>query len=199
MGAFWLFLKYLGMTTKVHNMHSSITTGYYAWFKTALGPVLIGATSKGLCKLGWEKDRRMGLAFLRAKHPDLQWVERKAPLARPAKALDNFLKGHAKKFNPPLDLQGTPFQRSVWKALQRVPSGRNITYKKLAAAAGHPRAIRAVANACAQNTVAVAVPCHRAIHTNASPAGYRWGIGRKKRILALERYFMKRSFMKYAG
>jgi AraC family transcriptional regulator of adaptative response/methylated-DNA-[protein]-cysteine methyltransferase len=88
--------------------------------------------------------------------------------------------------NLPLDVLGTDFQRSVWDALQHVPAGTTVSYGTLATQIGAPRAVRAVAKACAANTVAVAVPCHRAVRADGALGGYRWGIERKRALIDRE-------------
>jgi AraC family transcriptional regulator of adaptative response/methylated-DNA-[protein]-cysteine methyltransferase len=86
----------------------------------------------------------------------------------------------------PLDIRGTAFQCRVWKALQTIHPGSTSSYAEVAAAIGKPRAVRAVANACAANRLAVAIPCHRVIAADGKPGGYRWGADRKKRLLERE-------------
>lgn len=86
----------------------------------------------------------------------------------------------------PLDIQGTAFQRRVWLALQDIPSGSTASYAEIAARIGNPKAARAVAQACASNHLAVAVPCHRVVRSNGDLGGYRWGIDRKRAILERE-------------
>jgi AraC family transcriptional regulator of adaptative response/methylated-DNA-[protein]-cysteine methyltransferase len=85
-----------------------------------------------------------------------------------------------------LDIRGTPFQQSVWKALQGIPRGSTMSYSELAAKIGKPAAVRAVAHACAENPLAVVIPCHRAVRSDGTLAGYRWGLDRKKALLARE-------------
>jgi AraC family transcriptional regulator of adaptative response/methylated-DNA-[protein]-cysteine methyltransferase len=86
----------------------------------------------------------------------------------------------------PLDLRGTAFQQRVWQALQRVPAGATISYTALARRIGAPTAARAVARACGANALAVAIPCHRVVRTDGSLSGYRWGVERKRTLLARE-------------
>ena len=88
---------------------------------------------------------------------------------------------------PPLDLAGTPFQQEVWRALRAVPPGETTTYAELARRIGRPSAVRAVAGAVAANPLAVLVPCHRVIRSDGSLSGYRWGVVRKRELLARER------------
>jgi len=86
----------------------------------------------------------------------------------------------------PLDIRGTAFQVRVWQALRQIPAGRTASYAEIAQAIGAPRAVRAVAGACAANTLAVAIPCHRVIGKNGSLSGYRWGVARKAALLERE-------------
>ena len=86
----------------------------------------------------------------------------------------------------PLDVRGTAFQQRVWQALRAVPPGVTLTYAELAARIGQPAAVRAVANACARNEIAVLIPCHRIVRLDGAPSGYRWGIARKSALLARE-------------
>lgn len=86
----------------------------------------------------------------------------------------------------PLDLQGTPFQQAVWRALRDIPAGVTCSYSELATRIGKPSAVRAVASACAANPVALLVPCHRVVRRDGGVSGYRWGVDRKRRLLAAE-------------
>ena len=86
----------------------------------------------------------------------------------------------------PLDVRGTAFQRRVWEALRAIPAGRTMSYADVAAAIGAPSAVRAVAGACAANSLALAIPCHRVVRTDGSLSGYRWGVERKRELLARE-------------
>jgi AraC family transcriptional regulator of adaptative response/methylated-DNA-[protein]-cysteine methyltransferase len=86
----------------------------------------------------------------------------------------------------PLDIRGTAFQQRVWSALRAIPAGETVSYAELAKAIGAPRAVRAAAQACAANPLAVAIPCHRVVRTDGDLSGYRWGIERKRALLARE-------------
>ena len=87
----------------------------------------------------------------------------------------------------PLDVRGTAFQQKVWRALRKIPVGRTATYSDIARRIGAPKAVRAVAGACAANHIAVAIPCHRVIRTDGDLSGYRWGVDRKRALLDRER------------
>ena len=86
----------------------------------------------------------------------------------------------------PLDIRGTAFQQRVWEALRAIPPGKTATYAEIAEAVGRPRAVRAVAQACAANPLAVAIPCHRVVRTDGDLSGYRWGVERKRKLLDRE-------------
>ena len=89
-------------------------------------------------------------------------------------------------FDLPLDIRGTAFQRRVWKALQQIPPGSTVSYSDIANKIGVPKAVRAVAQACGANTLAVAIPCHRVVRNDGSLSGYRWGVERKRALLERE-------------
>ena len=86
----------------------------------------------------------------------------------------------------PLDIRGTAFQQRVWAALCAIPAGETATYREIARAIGQPKAVRAVAQACAANPLAVAIPCHRVVRTDGDVSGYRWGVERKRELIARE-------------
>ena len=86
----------------------------------------------------------------------------------------------------PLDIRGTAFQERVWQALRAIPPGKTATYAEIARAVGRPKAVRAVAQACAANPLAVAIPCHRVVRTDGDLSGYRWGVERKRQLIARE-------------
>ena len=97
-----------------------------------------------------------------------------------------FVEAPARGLDLPLDVRGTAFQQRVWQALQKIPVGATATYTQIAQRIGAPQAVRAVASACAANTLAVAIPCHRVVRLDAGLAGYRWGVARKRALLKRE-------------
>jgi AraC family transcriptional regulator of adaptative response/methylated-DNA-[protein]-cysteine methyltransferase len=99
----------------------------------------------------------------------------------------DFFEAPAQGCSLPLDLQGTAFQRRVWAALCQIPAGSTLSYTEVAARIGAPAAVRAVAGACAANTLAGAIPCHRVVRQNGALSGYRWGVERKQQLLAREK------------
>ena len=91
-----------------------------------------------------------------------------------------------RKFDLPLDIRGTEFQRQVWRELREIPPGTTTTYTEIARRIGAPKALRAVAGACAANVLAIAIPCHRVVRSNGSLSGYRWGLERKRQLIQRE-------------
>jgi AraC family transcriptional regulator of adaptative response/methylated-DNA-[protein]-cysteine methyltransferase len=123
---------------------------------------------------------------LRARFPKARIEAAPAEISDFAKRAIAFIAEPRAALELPLDLRGTIFQRRVWEALRTIPLGSTTTYSALAAAMGEPRATRAVARACAQNPVSLAVPCHRVLGKDGDVTGYRWGVGRKRALLAGE-------------
>jgi AraC family transcriptional regulator of adaptative response/methylated-DNA-[protein]-cysteine methyltransferase len=158
----------------------------FATAKTALGWVLVAATGKGICaaELG---DRRESLvAALRRRFAEATVREDRAGLRDWIAHIAAFIASPDHALELPLDVRGTAFQAQVWRALQRIPPGSTASYSEIAAALGRPRAVRAVAQACAQNSLALLVPCHRAVRRDGELAGYRWGVERKRALLERE-------------
>lgn len=159
----------------------------YTVAKSPLGKVLVAATDRGVSAvyLGDDEDRLT--AELRQEYPRAEIVAAANPFDRWVKEVLQRIEGQPPHLELPLDLQATAFQRRVWKELQRIPRGRTRTYSQVARSLGQPKAVRAVARACAKNPVSIVVPCHRVIRQDGALAGYRWGLARKERLLASER------------
>ena len=97
-----------------------------------------------------------------------------------------FVEAPAFGLDLPLDVRGTAFQQRVWQALREIPAGETASYSTIAERIGSPKAVRAVAQACALNTIAVAIPCHRVVRNDGGLSGYRWGVERKRALLERE-------------
>jgi AraC family transcriptional regulator of adaptative response/methylated-DNA-[protein]-cysteine methyltransferase len=149
-----------------------------------LGQALVGTSEKGVCFLAFGDDAEALLADLEARFPKAR-LSRPGDESRVAEVL-RLVEAPAEEFDLPLDVQGTPFQRRVWDALRRIPAGATASYSQIAARIGAPRAVRAVAAACAANKIAVAIPCHRVLRSDGSLCGYRWGVERKRALLERE-------------
>jgi AraC family transcriptional regulator of adaptative response/methylated-DNA-[protein]-cysteine methyltransferase len=158
----------------------------YAIVDSPLERLLVAATAKGVCAvymassdavLERELEDEYPAARLSASHPGLKkW----------ANEIVRHLEGRRPRLDLPLDVQATAFQWQVWNALSKIPYGETRTYKEVAASIGRPSAIRAVAHACASNPVSLVIPCHRVVRGSGALAGYRWGLARKKALLAGE-------------
>jgi AraC family transcriptional regulator, regulatory protein of adaptative response / methylated-DNA-[protein]-cysteine methyltransferase len=159
----------------------------YAWRSTQLGPVFAAQTERGLCMLHLvgQKSHAASMAELRRRYPEAVIQEDEAALEEVFRNVDAWSQGDDCS-NLALDLQGTPFQQKVWRALRRVEAGKTVSYSELARRAGAPRAVRAAASACARNPVALFVPCHRIVRRDGGLGGYAGGIEHKRRLLELE-------------
>ena len=157
-----------------------------AFAGSALGLLLVGATEKGVCFLGFGEDRDGLEGDLRHRFPRAEIRPAPEELAGILREVVGFIAEPKAALALPLDLRGTAFQRRVWEALQGIPLGETRSYGALARAMGEPKAVRAVARACARNPVSLAVPCHRVLGQDGGLTGYRWGGERKRALLAGE-------------
>jgi AraC family transcriptional regulator of adaptative response/methylated-DNA-[protein]-cysteine methyltransferase len=123
---------------------------------------------------------------LQAEYPQARLKQDDAGLADWAEQVRALVAGEQASHRIPLDIRGTAFQQKVWEQLQRIPMGKTMTYSDVARALGRDSAVRAVANACAANTLAVVVPCHRVVRKDGGALGYRWGARRKQTLLETE-------------
>ena len=150
------------------------------------GRLLVGATDAGVCFLGFAEPDDALMGDLRRRFPHAEVVADDAALAGTVRAVLAYLREPAAGLALPLDLRGTAFQQRVWAALCRIPAGETRSYAEVAAMIDAPRAIRAVARSCATNPVSLAVPCHRVVGSDGALTGYRWGVPRKRALLAGE-------------
>jgi AraC family transcriptional regulator, regulatory protein of adaptative response / methylated-DNA-[protein]-cysteine methyltransferase len=178
--------KQMGMSPAQYGKGGAGQRITWTVFDTPLGALLLARTEKGLCRVAFGENARTLEAMLRSEFPAAE-LERASPesdarLRAAAVALGE----PSGAEHIPLDVRATSFQRQVWQALRSIPSGSTASYADVARSVGHPRAVRAVARACATNPVALAVPCHRVVHSDGSLSGYRWGPERKRALLAAE-------------
>jgi len=176
----------LGMTPEKYRRGAVAAVVRYTIASSPLGRMLIAATDKGICAIQFaDSDQALQQGLMREfpfatrRRDDQAMEEWRENLAR-------LIQGQDVNPSLPLDIRATAFQRRVWEALQRIPRGETRSYSAVAKKIGMPRATRAVARACATNPVAVAIPCHRVIREDGDLAGYRWGIERKEKLLAME-------------
>ena len=179
----------LGMTPRTLRAGGAGLLIRYATARSPLGRMLAASTDAGICAIAFGRDDAELLAGLRQRFNRAQLVPAKGNTGWLAEALAFVLSQtteHPLAATFPLDIRATAFQQRVWRALQQVPRGQTRSYSALARSLGKPTAARAVAAACAANPVALAVPCHRAIGADGSLTGYRWGLERKRKLLAAE-------------
>lgn len=177
----------LGMTPSVYRRKGAGLVVRFATAESALGTVLVAATEKGICKIAFGDNPAALEADLATELSEAERIEDQARLAPFIVQIDAYLRGTREHFDLPLDISATAFQQRVWDALQRIPYGQTRSYSEIAEAVGSPRAVRAVASACASNPVALAIPCHRVVHKDGALAGYRWGTARKVALLSAEK------------
>ncbi len=177
----------LGMTPGARRKGGKGETIRYTVVATPVGAALVAATARGICMTALGDDAAALEADLRRRFPAAALEPADAALADWAERIVRFVTLPRAQPELPLDIRGTAFQAQVWRALQKIPPGTTRSYGEIAAALGRPRAVRAVAAACAANRLALLVPCHRAVRRDGDLAGYRWGIERKRQLLARER------------
>ncbi len=176
----------LGMTPATYRKGGRGMTIGYTVANCPLGRVLVAATERGVCMVSLGDADAVLEAALVSEYPNAE-IHRDAPeLSKWVKAILSNLNGHERRLDLPLDVEATAFQRRVWQELRHIPYGRTRSYTEVARAIGRPRAVRAVARACATNPVSIVVPCHRVVREDGSLAGYRWGLERKQTLLKNE-------------
>ncbi len=181
----------LGMTPHQYRKDGDNITIHYTAAMTRLGHTMIAATARGICFLQFADEATFLLSTLEKEFPKAtlepmplsgqpmfkQWIA----------ALNNYLDSKKSLNTLSLDIRGTAFQILVWRYLQTIPSGTTQSYTDVAKAIAKPKAVRAVARACATNPIAIAIPCHRVLRGDGQLAGYRWGMKRKQQLLDHER------------
>lgn len=177
----------LGMTPRRYRQGGTGLRLRFAVGACSLGALLVAASDRGLCAIALGDEPEPLLQELQDRFPRAELVGGDADFETWMAQVVGFVEAPATGLDLPLDLQGTLFQLRVWQALQAIPAGSTVTYAQLSERLGLPRAVRAVAGACAANPVAVAIPCHRVVRTDGGLAGYRWGIERKRALLDRER------------
>jgi AraC family transcriptional regulator of adaptative response/methylated-DNA-[protein]-cysteine methyltransferase len=178
--------QHLGMTPGAYRRGGAGMTIQYAIVPSPLGRLLVAATPRGLCAVRFGENATELERELREEFGAAEIHRDDAALKPYLQPLLASLRGENVTMDLPLDVRATAFQKKVWDALREIPPGETRSYTDVARAIGDPKAVRAVARACASNPVAVAVPCHRVVRSDGELAGYRWGIERKKKLLQQE-------------
>ena len=178
---------HLGMTPASYARGGRGAEIVFATAASLLGRLLVAATEKGVCMVALGDNDGVLERALRDDYPAAEIVRDGSRLKGPLGAVLGQLSGKLPHLDLPLDVRATAFQWRVWECLRDIPKGQTRSYKDIAAALGKPGAARAVGRACAANPVAIVIPCHRAVSVDGKLTGYRWGMGRKKKLLVRER------------
>ena len=176
----------LGMTPTEYKEGGYSTSIWFTTFDTQITKVLIARTSRGICALYLGDNEEVLIGALEMEYPNAYLDRDDSSLMESVNQLKSYFDGD--NFNPrlPLDVHRTAFQWRVLKAIQNIPLGETRTYSELAESIGKAKAVRAVANACANNPIGVLIPCHRVVRKNGGLGGYRWGVPLKERLLQHE-------------
>jgi AraC family transcriptional regulator, regulatory protein of adaptative response / methylated-DNA-[protein]-cysteine methyltransferase len=176
----------LGMTPTAFRSGGHGTTIRFAVGESSLGSILVAATEKGVCAISIGDDPDLLIRDLEDRFPKAQLLGGDEAFEALVAKVVGFVEAPRRGFDLPLDIRGTAFQERVWQALRDIPPGETRTYAAIAERIGRPQAVRAVAQACASNQLAVAIPCHRVVRSDGSLSGYRWGVERKRCLLERE-------------
>ena len=176
----------LGMRPRDYRAGGAGATIHFAVGQCFLGAILVAQSARGLCAILLGDDPEALLQQLQEQFPKAELIGGDAPFERLVAEVVGFVEQPALGLALPLDVQGTAFQERVWQALREIPPGSRASYTEIAERIGAPKAVRAVALACAANRLAVAIPCHRVVRRDGDLSGYRWGVERKRQLLDRE-------------
>ncbi|KXG79254.1 bifunctional DNA-binding transcriptional regulator/O6-methylguanine-DNA methyltransferase Ada [Pseudomonas mosselii] len=176
----------LGMRPREYRAGGQGATIRFALAQCSLGAILVAQSERGICAILLGDEPEPLLKDLQDKFPKAQLIGGDDAFERLVAEVIGFVEAPALGLALPLDVQGTAFQERVWQALREVPAGTTVSYTDIAERIGAPKAVRAVAQACAANAIAVAIPCHRVVRRDGDLSGYRWGIERKRQLLDRE-------------
>ena len=176
----------LGMTPSDFRAGGAGQEVRFAVGECSLGPILVAASDKGICAILFGNDSETLLRDLKAQFPRARLIGGDKVFEELTAKVVGFVEDPAKGLDLPLDVRGTAFQHRVWDALRRIPPGSTASYAEIAEKISAPKAVRAVARACATNRIAVAIPCHRVVRSDGALSGYRGGVERKRALLDKE-------------
>jgi AraC family transcriptional regulator of adaptative response/methylated-DNA-[protein]-cysteine methyltransferase len=176
----------LGMTPTDYRAGGANARIRFAVGQCSLGAILVAESEKGVCAILIGDDPEALVHDLQDRFPRARLLGGEPDFEALVARVVGFVEAPRIGLDLPLDVRGTAFQQRVWAALREIPAGTTVTYADIARSIGAPKAVRAVGGACAANAIAVAIPCHRVIHSDGSLSGYRWGIERKRRLIERE-------------
>ena len=178
--------KILGMTPRAFRTGGPATAIRYALSECSLGSILVAASAKGICAILMGDDPGALLRELQDRFPRAAFAPGDGPFETSVAKVVAFVDAPRTGLDLPLDIRGTAFQLRVWEALCEIPPGSTASYTEIAKKIGASKAVRAVAQACAANPIAIAIPCHRILRNDGGISGYRWGVERKRALLKRE-------------
>ena len=176
----------LGMTPTDFRAGGARTDIRFAVGECSLGSILVAQSAKGVCAILLGDDPDELARDLQDRFPHANLIGGDAQFERLVAKIVGLVEAPAIGLDLPLDVRGTAFQQRVWQALRKIPAGSTQSYSDVAKRIGAPKAVRAVAQACAANALAIAIPCHRVVRSDGALSGYRWGVERKRALLARE-------------
>ena len=179
-------VQFLGMTPTDYRAGGAAAEIRFAVGQCSLGSVLVAQSAKGVCAILLGDDPDALVRDLQDRFPRATLLGGDVAFERTVAKVIGLVENPALGFDLPLDVRGTAFQQRVWAALRQIPVGSTASYAEIASRIGAPNSVRAVGKACGANTLAVAIPCHRVVRTDGALSGYRWGVQRKKKLLARE-------------
>jgi AraC family transcriptional regulator of adaptative response/methylated-DNA-[protein]-cysteine methyltransferase len=183
--------RMLGMTPSRFRAGGTDTEIRFAVGECSLGAILVAASERGVCAISLGDDAEILVRELQDRFPNAHLHGGDPAFEQLVAQVVGLVETPALGLDLPLDVRGTAFQQRVWQALQAIPAGTTVSYTEIAQRIGAPQAVRAVAGACAANTLAVAIPCHRVVRRDGDLSGYRWGIERKRALLLRETLLKK--------
>jgi AraC family transcriptional regulator of adaptative response/methylated-DNA-[protein]-cysteine methyltransferase len=178
--------RVLGMTPTQRRAGGAGTDIRFAVGECSLGAILVARSERGVCAILLGDDPDELARDLQDRFPRARLIGGDTDFERVVALVVGFVEQPALGLDLPLDVRGTAFQQRVWQALREVPTGRTVSYAEVAQRIGAPKSVRAVAQACAANAIAVAIPCHRVVRHDGALSGYRWGVERKRALLERE-------------
>ena len=176
----------LGMSPTRYRAGGAHEVLTFAVGQCSLGAILVASSTKGVAAILLGDDPDALVRDLEDRFPRAQLVGSDAAYEQLVAQVVGLVEAPARGLDLPLDVRGTAFQQRVWLALREIPAGETVSYAHLAQTIGSPRSVRAVAGACAANAIAVAIPCHRVVRQDGGLSGYRWGVERKRELIARE-------------
>lgn len=176
----------LGMTPSAYRGGGRGSDIRFAVGQCSLGAILVAQSDRGVCAITLGDDPGALVRDLQDRFPKANLIGGDAAFEALVAEVVGFVEAPGVGLGLPLDLRGTAFQERVWQALRQVPAGQTVSYAEVARRIGQPKAVRAVAQACGANSIAVAIPCHRVVRDNGELGGYRWGVERKRALIDKE-------------